>query len=179
MDPFIFSRALPQDIPEAIQLMDLVASQLEHKEFFAVNGEDGEWFLRELDRGGYGVCVRNPEQELVGFCFIYVPGDHPDNLGIDLKLPEREHSLVCHAEFAFVRPDSRGHGLEYRMLRMARSMEESRRFSCMAATVHPDNTASVKSLQKAGFHIVDTRPKYGGLLRHIMVCSPAFMPEIL
>jgi len=55
------------------------------------------------------------------------------------------------------------------MIEFLKNVPESRKFSRLFATIDPENIASLKSAQKAGFEIRKTTTLYGGFLRHILL----------
>ena len=169
MDQFKLLPLVERDLPECIRLMELVKQKLLRKDFFVTDGASEAWFLDQLRKGSFGVKACDETGKIIGFLFLYVPGAAKDNLGRDFGWDQSRLAQVCHAEYALVHPDCRGHGLQYRMLRYALDSKELSTYQYLFATVSPENTASLKSLLKAGFTIQATKIKYGGYLRHIML----------
>ena len=106
---------------------------------------------------------------VAGYFLLRFPGaQDADNLGLDANLARGDLSLVAHLESVAVHPAFRGRGLARimakRLVEKARAAGKKHLF----ATVAPDNTASLAMLASLGLTVYHTRPKYAGLVRHIM-----------
>ena len=64
----------------------------------------------------------------------------------------------------------RGQGLQTILSQLAEAELRSRGFTALAATVHPDNTPSLRNFQKAGYRILQEGCFYGGQRRYL-VCK--------
>lgn len=170
-------RATEKDFPNIISLVRYVHDHMSDPSLFAYEGQDETWLWKQKEEGGYGIvaeAVENdangtaPERGIVAASFVRFPGDDDEGLGRDAGLAEENIPFVSYIEFAVVHPEHRGHHLEYEMLRFAEKQPERKLRPYVFATVSPDNVASLRSLQKAGFSVKCTKEKYGGLLRHIV-----------
>lgn len=170
-DGYILRTAVPAEADEIYECLMRVWRGLENKELYSVGGLSPAWVRAMLEGGGFGVTARTPEGELAGAFVAVFPGTDPDNLGYDIGMPQDQLSKVCNMDTAAVLPAHRGHALEYRMLRYGEEQLAGTPIRWLLATISPRNPASLKSGLRAGYTVVATREKYGGLLRHI-VCKP-------
>lgn len=141
----------------------------------ATEGVGKEWFVADsreevadrLAGGGVGlfaVC----DGVRAGFLVVDLPGEAPRNLGHDLGLPPEAIARSAHMDSVCVRPAYRGRGLQKRLMGAAEAALAGMGIRHCLATVHPDNAASLASFLSLGYEIAATKPKYGGLIRHIM-----------
>ena len=152
------------------RLMHGVWEAMENKDLFAVDDLDAGWIRERLsENGSFGIAARTPNGELIGMLMVCCYGDDEENLSFDLGYLPEEYRHVCNLECAAVLPEHRGHGLERRMFAFAEEQLRGTEIHTMAMTVSPDNPASLKSALKAGFQVVLTKEKYGGLMRHVLV----------
>ena len=149
-------------------LMSRVWAGLEDKSLFAVEDLDEEWIRERLSDGGFGVVAKTPEGEIAGMLLVCCYGETDENLGHDLSYPPEALAQVCNIEIAAVEPKHRGHGLQARMIAFAEECLRGTPIRVMAMTVSPYNEPSLRSARKAGFRVVLTKNKYGGMLRHVL-----------
>ena len=122
---------------------------------------DAEYVTLKSSEGQQGLVA--------GYFLLRLPNaQDADNLGRDANLATGDLSLVAHLESVAVHPAFRGRGLARimakRLVEKARAAGKKHLF----ATVAPDNTASLAMLASLGLTVYHTRPKYAGLVRHIM-----------
>ncbi|MEG1017752.1 MAG: GNAT family N-acetyltransferase, partial [Oscillospiraceae bacterium] len=108
--------------------------------------------------------------ELCAAAGFYIPQDTQENLGRDIKLPERELSRCAVLDFYFVADKYRGNGLAKELVREcvlhATSWHGAR---YVLATASPKNTASIVALMNTGMmKIRALKQKYGCRLRYIL-----------
>lgn len=105
-----------------------------------------------------------------GVLLVTFPGEAEDNLARDLSL-EGYLMAAAHIESAAVRAESRGNGIQKKLIEYACDYlcRKCGNIRYAMATVSPDNIPSLKSFEKAGFKIMLTKEKYGGKLRHILM----------
>lgn len=94
------------------------------------------------------------------------PKDYPRHA---IPLTHANLNRVLHMDSASVLPSHRGHGLERSMIAYAETLVDISKYYYSFATVAPENTASLKSLEKNGYKIVTTKEKYGGFNRYILM----------
>ena len=76
---------------------------------------------------------------------------------------------VVHMDSASVHPNHRGHSLERQMIAFAETLLDTSKYQYSFATVAPENTASLKSLERNGYQVMVIKQKYGGLMRCVMM----------
>ena len=168
-DNYQIQRADNNQIPEMHVLIMQVWEGVENKDLFVIDGTTIEWLQRIMDGKGFGVTARTPEGELAGLLIVCFPGADEDNMGWDIGLKEEELARVVHMDTAVVAEKHRGHGLERRMLEYAENCLKGTQYRYLMATVSPDNPPSLRSGERIGYHVVMTKEKYGGYLRHILL----------
>ncbi len=175
-EEYVIDTAAPEDAACFYELMHGVWAGMENKDFFAVDGLDEVW-VRQRMESGLGIAARTPEGELAGMLLVCRYGRDGENLGRDLGYPGEALDQVCNLECAAVAPAHRGHGLEARMLAFAEECLRGSGIRIMAMTVAPDNLPSLRSARKAGFRVVLTKKKYGGLVRHVLIKPLSVLEE--
>ncbi len=166
-DGYLISLAGPDGSRDLHKLMHDVWEVLDDKSVFAVDDLDEDW-VRERLASGFGVTARTADGELTGMLIVCRYGLGEENLGYDLGCPADLLPYVCNFECAAVLPEHRGHGLQARMFAFAEEHLRGSDIRLMAMTVSPHNAPSLRSAEKAGFKIVLTKEKYGGVLRHVL-----------
>lgn len=151
------------ELQEIRALMLEVISRLPFQDLFAMNDED--YFLELIDGKGeiYGAFNNG---KLVAYSVLAFPGVSEINLGTEFGVPEKELPFVAVLDSTVVHESVRGLGLQrfFHELREKRAMEKECLY--LYSTVHPQNHASIKNLEAAGFALQFTRPMYGGKNRH-------------
>ena len=180
-----------EDAHEIWTVMDTCFQALEHKEYFICDDLD---YVKDILSGhGFGVVTCDMNGKIVGNLLVKYPGLSEENLGYDVfmplgkgnnimpkttLLPVNESAVwlipdtlthVLHMDSASVLPEHRGHGLEYRMIAYAETLVDISKYYYSFATVAPENTASLKSLEKNGYQVMVTKEKYGGVMRCVMM----------
>lgn len=166
---FIFKEATKNDIVALSQLIREVWENLEHKEWFALY-DDNNYIheLLESRKGSAWKAIDPTTGHMAGLYIITYPGTDPDNLGIDIGLPEPELSRVAHMDAIVVHPLYRGQGLQQQLTLFAEQElvdNGSRYFMC---TIHPDNIYSKNNMERCGYKVMKQVVKYGGLPRLIL-----------
>ena len=129
--------------------------------------DDRESLRRHLsDEGRILMAVYG---ELAGFLMLRFPGAAEDNLGVYAGIAPDEMNQVAHMESVTVRPSYRGHGLQRRLVDRGETLVRKMGYKYSMCTVAPQNQWSLANMQAAGYSIVATVPKYGGLMRHILL----------
>lgn len=122
---------------------------------------DAEYVTLKSSEGQQGLVA--------GYFLLRLPNaQDADNLGRDANLAAGDLSLVAHLESVAVHPAFRGRGLARIMAKCLVEKARAAGKKHLFATVAPDNTASLAMLASLGLTVYHTRPKYAGLVRHIM-----------
>lgn len=149
-------------------LMHAAWEGLTDKELFAVEDLDADWVRSALTPPGFAVTARSEDGTLCGMLLVCFYGGAEENLGRDIGLTGEALHEVCNLECAAVRPEDRGHGLERRMFLFAEERLRAAGVRQALMTVSPRNPASLRSAEHAGYRILLTKEKYGGMLRHVL-----------
>lgn len=176
---FNIDYATKHDIPAIMSMIKTATKLLPDPDWFVDDTE--EFFTSHIEEKGFTLKAmlehdrtlthenKDTQKKIAAFFTIRFPKHDEDNLGYSLNLSHDELLKVAHMETAVVHPDYRGNHLEQRLMAKAVNILKDTPCLYLMGTVHPDNTASVKSFLNNGFSIVETVPKYGGRLRHIML----------
>jgi predicted GNAT superfamily acetyltransferase len=153
------------DLKAILELQDYVYKKLPKKVVLAKISEQA--VSKYLGGSGmaYGVFHNN---DLVAYAISHFPKNHPNNLGLDIGLPEKELNRVVHLELQIVHPDFRGNGLQIILNKMMIEKAKKKNFAHILATVSPENKISHLNLEKLGLRIMTTKQKYGHGERYIM-----------
>lgn len=162
-DRFLLHTASPTNTAEIIKLILDVKSGMLHPEWFAVD----ETYLRETlsDEKAWIFEATDQCAKTVSILVALYPVPLEDHLGKDAGLPETEWSKAAYIDMAATLPEGRGHHLQLRLMSLAEKHLAKRGVKYLLCTVHPDNTASRKSIERAGFVHQTILRKYGNLLR--------------
>lgn len=165
-----FRIAAEADASEIYDVMKQVYEALEDKSLFIC--DDLNFIQEHISGRGFIVvaCEQGGDggsEKIVGSLIIRYPMMDEDNLGVELGLETEELLRVAHMESAVVLPQYRGMQLQGRMLAYAEQHLDKPKICYCMATVSPDNPASYRTLEQAGYRIVTTKEKYGGVLRRV------------
>lgn len=191
-DKYTLRIAALENACEIWKVMDFCAKSMEHKEHFICDDLD---YVKDILLGtGFGVVACDVNGEIVGNLLVKYPGLEEENLGYDvfvkaetpaykilnssvlpqdkkstILLNEKNLNRVLHMDSASVLPNHRGHRLESRMISYAETLVDTSKYHYAFATVAPENTASLKSLERSGYQVIVTKEKYGGVMRCVMM----------
>lgn len=152
---------------EIWSIMDTCYQALKHKKYFICDDLD---YVKDILSGhGFGVVACDKNSKIVGNLLVKYPGLTEENLGYDVCFTSENLNHVLHMDSASVLPEHRGHGLERKMIAFAETLVDTSKYYYSFATVAPENTASLKSLEQNGYQVMVTREKYEGLIRCVMM----------
>lgn len=156
------------DIEDLEDIMDIMAdcrNTLKNKEWFVA---DDEIYVRNhLEKNGFAVIARTDTEKAAGFFLIkYI--DQEDELTCALGYDQKKIGKTAVMDSACVRQEYRGYSLQRKMQKAAERMLDKNQYHFLICTIHPDNLASLKSMQKNGFHIRKKIECYGGYTRYIL-----------
>ncbi|MCI6731572.1 MAG: GNAT family N-acetyltransferase [Lachnospiraceae bacterium] len=160
-----FRIAEMKDAETVHQIMQRVHDLLEDPSLYVC--DDLPYVKEQIAGKGFVVIAEDEQNRPAGIFLFQYPGNGPENLGRDIGLPETEWEHVVHLDSAAVLPEHRGQNLQYRMLRQGEELIDKTRYHHFLATVSPDNPASFRTLEKAGYSLMVTKEKYGGKMRRI------------
>ena len=156
------------ELDEMYRLLDYVYRQLENKRLLSWTKEDTSWFEQALDEGSFILAAFAPDGTMAAMAMFYIPGDDPDNLGLELGLSPEDLKRVAHIEYAVVHPAHRGQHLQKILMEKAEKEPEALEHDILLATVDPENAASLITGLHSGYTIQMTKNMYGGKPRHIL-----------
>lgn len=178
-----------EDARTFYDVMQAAYDSLDNKDLYICDDYEYVRAVLENPDAGFGLMYyqenpdekpdRNPEEKpgresdsgyCAGVLLVIFPGEAEDNLARDMSL-KGYLMAVAHIESAAVRAESRGNGIQKKLIEYACDYlcRKCGNIRYAMATVSPDNIPSLKSFEKAGFKIMLTKEKYGGKLRHILM----------
>lgn len=161
----VIQLATIEDAENIHAVMQKVHDGMENKSLYVC--DDIEYVKNHIDKDGFALKACDADGKIAG-CFIArFPDLALDNLGRDIGLPDNELCKVVHMESAVVLPEYRGRGIQGKLIQYAEKTVDSKKFKYLMSTVSPDNPASFKTMEKAGYVCVLTKEKYNGLMRRI------------
>ena len=166
--------AASDDVEAICAMMTAAEKSVEQPELFYA--DDREFIEQHITAQGF-TLLWEEDGSPVAFLMVRLPGNAPDNLGIDLALPSDCLDRVAHMETAVVSPAFQGRGIQRLLMAEAELRLTSRGYLYCFGTVHPNNAASLATFQSLDYSIVLTKEKYGGKLRHIMRKDLVFKPR--
>lgn len=164
-DEFVIERAVKNQAEEIYFVMQSVYRELEDKTLFAA--DNFEFVRKHIEKNGF-ILTATCGGDIAAYLLVRLPGEEPDNLGYDLGFDRKSLMLTAHYESAAVLRRYRGKSLQAKLFCAAEPILKAEGIRHIAATVSPDNAASIKSFEKCGFKRMLVKEKYGGLTRIIM-----------
>lgn len=178
---FTIRRAEAADLDSVMTLMNATKAGMEHPDWYVT--DERPWVERHLEQEGFIMVAESRKKELAGYFIVDFParrgsgeeasgdcaGEQPGgNLGTEIHLNPQQLKLVAHMDSAAVSPEFRGHHLQSMLVEASERELEARPEQYLLCTIHPENHASLHTMQRHGYVIVATREKYGGLRRYVL-----------
>lgn len=163
----VIKKAKAEDAKKIYEIMTEVYDKLENKDIFVC--DELEFVQNHICDNGFAIiaCDTKYNNKIVACLIVRYPKMENDNLGNDIGLNSTELMSVAHMESAVVLPLYRGLGLQYKLIDYAEKLIDKTKYKYLMGTVSPDNPASYKTLEKAGYSHILTKEKYSNLLRKI------------
>lgn len=164
---FIIKEGSINDIKEIIDAIKYLHDIIENKEWYAIGLANYDKILDKLDDEAIIVKALY-NNELAGF--LLAERHINPNGELAKEIPKDELSSSIEMDNAGVLPKYRGNHLQESLILKAESIikEKDSSIKYSYATVHPDNLASLKTLEKAGYKKYKEKLMYGGKIRYIM-----------
>ena len=165
----VIEKASPKDADEIVALINKVHETMEHQEWFVINS--AEDYQKCLD-GEHGVGFKAVDTEtgrIAGVFTAVIPEDKETNLGYDVGFGREDADLCAIMDTAAILPEYRGQNLQYRTMMATEEYLKQKGYRYLLCTVHPENRFSLHNVLKQGYEIKDTKEKYGGYLRHVLL----------
>ena len=162
------SLAKESDVPAILALIEETYAQMEDKELYVRTEGEEDWLLERITgmKKGFVLKAVSPEGDLASFLLVDFPGNSPSNMACDLGLPSSQYKAVAHMDSCMVVPAHRGHHLQARLCEAAEGYMPTN-IHLLLSTVSPQNPASYRSMEMAGYERVMVKEKYGGHVRAI------------
>ena len=154
------------DVDSIYSIMHSVSASMKDPSLYVTDDQD--FIRRHVEEDGFTLIARSGNTP-AGFLIVRIPGNAPDNLGIDLGFTHEQLLLSAHMESAAVLPEFQGNHLQKRLISAAETILVSRGYHSALATVSPKNPYSLQNMLASGYRIAKTTLKYGGLERHIII----------
>ena len=164
---FFIKEGSINDINKIIDAIKYLYDIIENKEWYAIGLADYDKILNKLNDEAIIVKALY-NNELAGFLIA----ERHINPTYELaeEIPKDELSSSIEMDNAGVLPKYRGNHLQEHLILKAESIMKERDNSIKYSytTVHPDNLASLKSLENIGYKKYKEKLMYGGKIRYIM-----------
>jgi RimJ/RimL family protein N-acetyltransferase len=156
----VFKKIPESDEREVRALISKVLGELERPEFFIPYAD---WELDSLFDESYALLDgAYIDGKLIGMAQLYVKQEMLEEFKQKMSISDKTV-----AEFGgnLILPEGRGQGIMFQMIK--KQLEDAKRmgFDYVISMAHPDNIASLKSLQKLGMKYVNTCTVADGHLR--------------
>lgn len=159
-------------IEEAQQIADLIEEVYERmpqKEWYVPDNAEYTNAMLASRKGVVYKAVEEESGELAAILMALYPGICEENLGNEIGLSVNQMTEVVHMESAAVHPKYRGNGLQGKLMEIAEQEAVQRKKHYLMCTIHPSNSFSMNNALKLGYHVMDTKLKYGGKIRNILL----------
>lgn len=162
---FEIRRARSEDVSGIMRIMEEAKHNPQHPDWFVA---DDEKYIREhLDGDGFAVVAEAADGDIAGFFVVKYPGQE-NNLGTFLGYSPEQLERTAIMDSAAVAGRYRGHGLQRKMLEAAEKRIDSRHWTYLLCTVHPDNKYSLSNMQRCGYIKRTEVTCYGGRRRYVL-----------
>ena len=168
-DRFVIEHAGAADVSEFARILRVIWEGMEHREWFAIDGEEYISNMLTTSAGIGYKAVEVSTGRIAGLFMVALPGLGTDNLGHDIGFSQAQLLKTAVMDSAAILPDYRGHHLQYRLMQAAEAELRERGYHYLTSTVHPDNHSSHNTLTRQGYLVVARKEKYGGLIRDILL----------
>ena len=164
---FIIKEGSSNDINEVIEAIKYLHDIMENKEWYAIGLADYNKILNKLNDEAIIVKALYKDT-LAGFLIAerYINPKYE----LAEEIPSDELFLSIEMDNAGVLPKYRGNHLQGKMILKAESImkEKDSSIKYSYTTVHPNNLASLKTLENIGYKKYKEKLMYGGKIRYIM-----------
>lgn len=164
---FIIEEGNVQEIEIIIKLIKDIHSRIENKEWYSIDLPFYDKIYERINNGGKIIKVLS-DNKIIAFLIIERYINRNSEIAKEIKDEELEKSIEL--DNAGVLEDYRGNHLEQKMILFGEELykKEDKNIKYSYTTVHPDNLASLKSLENIGYKKYKEKLMYGGKLRYIM-----------
>lgn len=166
---FLIRKARLQDVDGIAAVMEEAKQTMENPDWFVA--DDRRWIESHITDEGFTMVaetVGQEQPEIAAFFIVAFPKNDENHLGRELGFDDVQLGQTVHMDSVAVCKRYRGHHLQGRLLSEAEKELCGYPFRHLLCTIHPDNQASLKTMQDHGYEIMATKEKYHGRLRHIL-----------
>ena len=164
---FIIEEGNSNDIEKVIEVCKIIYENLEYKDWYSIDLMEYNKILKKIEDNAIIVKALYND-DLAGFLIVerHINPNHE----LAKEIPKDELSSSIEMDNAGVLPKYRGNHLQESLILKAESIMKERDNSIKYSytTVHPDNLASLKSLENIGYKKYKEKLMYGGKIRYIM-----------
>lgn len=166
---FRIEKATVEEAEQIAALIEEVYETMPQKEWYVPDNAEYTNAMLASRRGVVYKAIEEESLELAAILMALYPGVCEENLGNEIGLSAHQLTEVVHMESAAVHPKYRGHGLQARLMEVAEQEACQRNKHYLMCTIHPSNQFSMNNALKLGYHVMDTKLKYGGKIRNILL----------
>lgn len=163
-----YRMAVMEDVDLVMTVMNQTVEAMTDKSLYMA--DDREFVKKHISDEGEIILAVAPDNPLpAGFLILRYPKESEDNLGRDIGLTGEALLKVVHMESAAVALAFRGQGLMRKLIFNGEKIAAGKGYIYGMCTVSPQNPWSLSNMQTCGYKIKATVPKYGGVMRHILI----------
>lgn len=151
---FVFRRGTHSDVENIHNAMIEVHDSVPDKAWFDIKYTTVEWLHEDVNGDGFILLAEDENRNIAGFLVARYPSKSEDNIGNHIHSVSVDAMTVLYITDVAVIPAYRGHGLMRMLLDKAKDLACDN-IKYLAATVHPDNIASLHVFTECGYSMVD------------------------
>lgn len=163
MNNFVFKRIYKEDEKQVRDLVDNVFTNIERKDFLI------PWTEEQMDRffdEDYSFLLgAYDNNKLIAMTQIFTQRDIEQEYYDILNVPKSKS--ICELGGFLVLSEYRNKGIMAKLSEMSCELIDELNFDYTISTIHPENIASNKIVQKLGFELYDTLTTQSGFLRNL------------
>ncbi len=166
---FRIQKAVPEQYEHVIRMIQNTKQTIKQQEWFAVDSADYMLTALTENKGIAYFAISQKTNEIAGVFMYVVPGNQPENLGLDIDLPPKELPYVVNMDTVSVLPSYRGHHLQRRLMLFAEEELRKEGYHHLICTIHPENKYSMNNALSLGYEVKKICEKYGGYHRAVLL----------
>lgn len=163
MNNFVFKRVFKEDEKQVRDLVNNVFENIERKDFLI------PWTEEQMDRffdEDYSFLLgAYDNNKLIAMTQIFTQREIEQEYYDILNIPKSK--IICELGGFLVLPEYRNKGIMTKLSKMSCELINELNFDYIISTIHPENIASNKIVQKLGFELYDTLTTQSGFLRNL------------
>lgn len=154
-------------VDELLQVQNVIVETMPRKDLYYPETRENyyRWLSNQENGFGLGAFTGN---KMVGYFVLYYPGDHDENLGLEIDINSQELNQVARWGLIAVESKYRQSGIVREMVNQGIEILQKRQRRHFCGTVSPHNYSSLKMVFGYGFTIKKIVDKFGNLTRCIV-----------